>query len=165
MSNVVKFPGAAGVKKPATPSFSSVPVLPVDEFRKELLGYTSEFEFPGDQYLDQEFGAAISRESHDKLLRIYGMFGVTELDPSEEDFERALNTWYVLCGRVGMHLRLRAQFEKEAYAVIEPGLQPAYRDYLNALWSADAAGIAACARALGIEKGIPKDFPAFYSEG
>lgn len=165
MSNVVQFPGAAGVKKPATQSFSFVPVLPSEEFRTELLGYADEVAFPGDQYLDEEFGAAISRESHNKLLRIFGMFGVTELDPSDEDFDLVLNTWYVLCGRAGMHLRLRHQFEKEAYRVIEPGLQPDYRDYLNALWAGDAAAIAACARTLGIEKGIPKDFPGFYSEG
>lgn len=79
-----------------------------EDYRQQLLECYANTEIPVEHYADSEFQqSAITRESHDTLLRIFNLFGVTELDPSDDDYDRVAGTWFVLTGVVGRHLASR----------------------------------------------------------
>lgn len=134
--------------------------LTLEEHRQRLEECFREHEFPAQQYLDMEFRApALERAGHDRLKEMFDFFGIVDLDPSDPDFDLVLNTWLEAKSQLCGVAHGRWLMNDVIYKVESPGWHPAYRDYIDAMWMGDRAGILKNARLLGITKGIPKDSP------
>lgn len=84
------------------------------------------------------------------------IFGFTDLDPLDPDFDLVSNTWYEL-RKVGGSLRARHLFADTLYKAQRGIWHPAYAAYVDALWGGNLAAIAKCAGAMGIQRGIPEN--------
>ena len=134
--------------------------LSPDEHRAELKMHCSTPEFPAAQYADGEFMmATIDKAGHERLKRMFAFFGVTDLDPSGDDFETVLNTWFVLSAVIGEDLQARELFNDTVYVHDVKRYCPEYLAYFNALWDGDRAGVLAGAKALNITRGMPEGSP------
>lgn len=125
-------------------------------FREEILAFAVKTQFPGGQIIDQGTQEpTLDEDAENELQRMFELFGVTQLDPLDSDFDMVVNTWYELTG-VGSNLRSRQLFETTLYAAQLRIWHPAYTAYVNALWDGRVDEIAACAKALNIHAGIPE---------
>lgn len=121
---------------------------------KEILVFSESTQFPGEQIIDQGTQLpTLDVEAELELSRMFELFGVTQLNPLDTDFDLVCNTWYEL-KRVGSCLHSRLTF-KALYAAELRIWHPRYTAYLDALWDGNTGSIAECAKALNIHAGIP----------
>lgn len=152
-------------KRPEAAKQDGALATTLEEHRQRLAKYFHEHEFPAQQYLDLEFRApALERAGHDHLKEMFEFFGIVDLDPSCEDFDLVLNTWFESKRQLGTVAHGRWLMNDVIYKVESPSWHPVYRDYIDAMWFGDRAGVLKNARLLGITKGIPAGAP-FLSEG
>lgn len=131
-------------------------------YRQEVLQYVQERDYPGEYYEHPQYGEVLTPEAHDRLLRLFWVFGVTEFDPSASDPETVANTWLALVTDVGRYLRMRATFGEQEYKehmAMSRLMSPALKAYLEALWAGERAGIEQGARVFGLTGGLPKGAP------
>jgi hypothetical protein len=122
----------------------------------ELMAFAEVIEFPGDQIIDQGTQEpALDEEAETKFRRIFELFGITDLDPLNPDFDLVSNTWYELT-RVGSSLRSRQLFHDTLYKAQLGIWHPAYKAYVDALWAGDLTEVARCSRVMNLRAGIPE---------
>lgn len=183
MSNVVKFPGKPEPKKREAKASSAAEVVEevhdeqralksaikkmkplnleaaqeLTPWQQQLLHCYAEADLP-DQYVDREFGATITRDSHDRMLQLFTMHGVTDLDPSDPDkYDILLGTWWLLAGHIRQHVELWHQVKTIVHDREVHRWQPVFRQYFDALLAGDAASIRMLARSLGIQAGVTEE--------
>lgn len=125
------------------------------KFREEILAFPERVSFPGRHIIDQgTYTASLDEDAETELKRMFELFGITQLDPLDPDFDRVCNTWYEL-NRVSLNLRSRLMF-KPLYTAKLRIWHPTYKAYVDALWDGRVGDIPACAKALNIHAGIPE---------
>ena len=96
MENIIDLAHARGQK-----------VAAGEEICRQILAFAESTQFPGEQYIDQITQLpTLDAEAETELRRVFGLFGITKLDPLSQDFDLVGNTWYELT-RVGSGLRSR----------------------------------------------------------
>lgn len=81
----------------------------------ELMEFADDVAFPGEQIIDQGTQEpTLTGESEARLRRIFELFGITDLNPLNPDFELVAETWYALF-RVGSSLKSRQMFHGTLY--------------------------------------------------
>ena len=124
-----------------------------------LLEFANSPVFPGGQYLDQLTDQpTLDDEAETALRKAFDLFGLTEIDPLDTDFEKVVNTWYVLF-TVGTSLRSLSLFGIFLHDKQKAVWHPLYTKYIEALWAGDVPRIKSTAKALGIHRGIPEGSP------
>lgn len=183
MSNVVKLPGSSGRKQSAAQEVSATELLSevqdeqhalntaikkmkplnleaaqeLTAWQAQLLQCYADADLP-DQYVDREFGATITRESHDRLTRFLALHGVTDLDPSDpERYDEVLGTWWLLGGWVKMDVENKYRLKTIVHDREVHTWDPTYRQYFEALWAGDSVSVRMLARSLGIHAGVTMD--------
>lgn len=126
-------------------------------FREELLAAAEQAAFPAEKTLDPQTGEeSLDPDSAASIGRVFDLFGVTGLRPTDEDFDRVVNTTCTLAVEVAAHVQALDEAAGVLDAVEEAaGWHPDYRAYVSALWQGDRAGIADGAARLQLAAGIP----------
>lgn len=87
---------------------------------------------------------------------MFELFGVTGLNPDDEDFDRVVNTTCTLAVEVAAHVQALDEAAGALDAVEDAAdWHPDYRAYVSALWQGDREGIAQGAARLQLAAGIP----------
>lgn len=126
-------------------------------FHEQLLAAAEQAAFPAERTLDpvtreEVFDAA----SEAKLAQVFSLFGVTALNPQDEDADRVINTACSLATEVAAHVQALIAAGGALDGLEEAGgWHPAYRAYISALWQGDREDVARCAHALNLSAGIP----------
>ena len=122
--------------------------------RDYIFAIADTIEFPGGQELNAETGRpCLDATAREELERIFALFGISELDPDDDDFELVVNTWEQLSETAGV-LKTRADFGEKIFYQTLVAWKPLYGQYLEALWNADSRAVAAIAKEAGISAGI-----------
>jgi hypothetical protein len=94
------------------------------------------------------------------MARLFELFGVTALDPNDEDFDKVLNTACTLAIEVAAHVQSLSAAAGSAAALEQAASwHPDYRAYVSALWQGEREQAVRCAAALGLNAGIPNGSP------
>jgi len=93
------------------------------------------------------------------MRELFGIFGVTSLDPMDANRELVQSTLYELTRRIAPHLRSGDALTDAAFDFLRPRFHPTYDAYIQALKTGDHVGVRAMAKALGIVDGIPPGSP------
>lgn len=126
-------------------------------FREQLLAAAEQAAFPAEKTLNPETGVeALDAGSEATLSKLFGLFGVTALDPNDDDFDKVINTACTLASEVAAHVQSLTAVAGSAAALEEAAdWHPDYRAYVTALWRGDRAEVARCAATLRLLAGIP----------
>ena len=131
-------------------------------FREQLLAAAGQAAFPSERTLDPVTGEEIlAAASEASLAQVFSLFGLTALNPQDEDADRVINTACTLATEVAAHVQALIA-AGGALDGLEGagGWHPAYRAYISALWQGDREEVARCAQALNLSAGIPNgSFP------
>ena len=124
--------------------------------RDQLLAAIGEAAFPAPPGIDAETGAATWEPADAAAIeRVLGLFGIGSLDAATADADTVVNTVCTLAMEVGAHVQQLASGDP----LDRKRWHPDYAAYVDALWRGDADAVAACARRLRIEGGIPNGSP------
>lgn len=126
-------------------------------FREQLLAAAGQAAFPGERTRDPATGAeAFDAATEASLAQVFALFGVSALDPRDEDVDKVINTACTLSTEVAAHLQRMIAVGGALDALEEAAdWHPAYRAYLSALWQGERDEVARCAQALKLSAGIP----------
>ncbi len=126
-------------------------------FREELLAAAEQAAFPAEKTLDPQTGTeSLDPASAAAITRVFELFGVTGLNPDDEDFDRVVNTTCTLAVEVAAHVQALDEAAGALDAVEDAAdWHPDYRAYVSALWQGDREGIAQGAARLQLAAGIP----------
>lgn len=127
-----------------------------EALRAEMLAFSENPIFPGEQIIDQGTQLpTLDEEAERSLLRLFELFGITELNPLDPDFDLVSNTWYMLT-KVASSLRSRQLFYDTLYVKQRTIWHPTYAAYVDALWDGNMPEIVRCAKAMSIHRGVPE---------
>lgn len=126
-------------------------------FHEQLLAATAQAAFPAERTLDPVTGEEILDAASEAMLaQVFSLFGITALNPQDEDADRVINTACSLATEVAAHVQALISAGGALDGLEEAGgWHPAYRAYISALWRGDREDIARCAQALNLSAGIP----------
>ena len=126
-------------------------------FRDQLLAASAQAAFPAERALDPDTGVeTLDAESGAAISQLFELFGVTALNPNDEDFDKVVNTACTLATEVAAHVQALISAGGALVGLEEAGgWHPAYRAYISALWRGDRGDVARCAQALNLSAGIP----------
>ena len=126
-------------------------------FREQLLAAAAQAAFPAQRTLDPATGEEVfDAAAEATLAQVFSLFGVTALNPQDEDVDRVINTACTLATEVAAHLEMLGSADGALDTLEEAGdWHPAYRAYISALWQGDRDEVARCAQALHLSAGIP----------
>jgi hypothetical protein len=126
-------------------------------FREQLLAAAGQAAFPAERTLDPATGEEVFDAASEAMLaQLFALFGITALNPQDDDADKVINTACTLATEVTVHLQGLIS-AGGALDTLEDagGWHPAYRAYISALWQGDRAEVARCAQALQLSAGIP----------
>lgn len=126
-------------------------------FHEQLLAAAAQAAFPAERTLDPVTGEEILDAAAEAMLaQVFSLFGITALNPQDEDADRVINTACSLATEVAAHVQALISAGGALDGLEEAGgWHPAYRAYISALWRGDREDIARCAQALNLSAGIP----------
>jgi hypothetical protein len=126
-------------------------------FREELLAAAEQAAFPAEKTLDPQTGLeSLDPASEAAIARVFELFGVSRLNPNDEDFDRVVNTTCTLAVEVAAHVQALDEAAGALDALEDAAdWHPDYRAYVSALWQGDREGIAKGAARLQLVAGIP----------
>lgn len=126
-------------------------------FREQLLAAAEQAAFPAERITDPETGReSLDPASAASITRVFELFGVTDLNPDDQDFDRVVNTACTLALEVAAHVQALGEAGGALDALEQAaGWHPDYRAYVGALWQGDRQGIAQGAARLQLAAGIP----------
>lgn len=126
-------------------------------FREQLLAAAAQAAFPAERTLDPATGQEVFDASSEAMLaQVFSLFGITTLNPQDEDVDKVINTACTLATEVAAHVQDLISAGGVLDAIEEAGdWHPAYRAYIRALWQGERDEVARCAQALHLSAGIP----------
>lgn len=130
-------------------------------FRDQLLAVSAQAAFPAERALDPDTGVeTLDAESGAAISQLFELFGVTALNPNDEDFDKVVNTACTLATEVAAHVQSLTAVAGSVAALEEAAnWHPDYRAYVSALWQGDREGVARCAAQLQLRGGIRNGSP------
>lgn len=130
-------------------------------FRGELLAAAAAASFPPEKVWDPVAGKdRLEPDAEAGLQHLFELFGVTQLNPQEDDFNKVINTACSLALEVAAHVEKLGEAGGSLDAWQEAAdWHPDYRAYISALWQGDPQAAAACAVKLHITQGIANGSP------
>ncbi|MDW5441800.1 hypothetical protein [Polaromonas sp. SM01] len=130
-------------------------------FREQLLAAAEQAAFPAEKTLDPQTGLeTLDAESEAALAQVFALFGVTALQPNDDDFDKVINTTCTLAIEVAAHVQGLSDVDGAITALdAAEGWHPDYRAYVCALWQGEREDISRCAAKLRLTGGIPNGSP------
>ncbi|MFI5445545.1 hypothetical protein [Polaromonas sp. UC242_47] len=130
-------------------------------FREQLLAAAEQAAFPAEKIRDPQTGLEIlDAESEASLANVLALFGITALQPHDDDFDKVINTTCTLATEVAAHVQGLTDVDGAITALAAAeGWHPDYRAYVCALWQGEREEISRCAARLGVAGGIPNGSP------
>lgn len=126
-------------------------------FREQLLAAAEQAAFPAERTPDPATGEEVfDAATEATLAQVFSLFGITALNPQDEDVDRVINTACTLATEVAAHVQSLTSADGALDTLEEAGdWHPAYRAYISALWQGDRDEVARCAQELKLSAGIP----------
>jgi hypothetical protein len=105
-------------------------------FREQLLAAAEQVAFPAEKTRDPQTGLeTLDAESEAALAQVFALFGVTALQPNDDDFDKVINTTCTLSTEVAAHVQGLSDVDGAITALTAAeSWHPDYRAYVYALW-------------------------------